>query len=127
MKSSSWRQAVANYESVSDFKAAKRIVQCAIDTFGKLNILVNNAGILRDRMVFNMSEEEFDSVVGVHLKGTFNCTRHAAEYWREQHKVGNILNGRVINTSSDAGLLGKPWATQLRPSQGRCGDTGHHC
>jgi NAD(P)-dependent dehydrogenase (short-subunit alcohol dehydrogenase family) len=99
-------QAVANGESVSDYKAAKRIVECAIDTFGKLNIVVNNAGILRDRMIFNMGEEDWDSVVAVHLKGTFNMSRHASEYWREEHKKGNILNGRIINTSSDAGLLG---------------------
>jgi NAD(P)-dependent dehydrogenase (short-subunit alcohol dehydrogenase family) len=99
-------QAVANGESVADFKAAKRIVECAIDTFGKLNIVVNNAGILRDRMIFNMGEEDWDSVVAVHLKGTFAMSRHACEYWREEHKKGNILNGRIINTSSDAGLLG---------------------
>jgi NAD(P)-dependent dehydrogenase (short-subunit alcohol dehydrogenase family) len=96
-------EAVANYESVADFKGAKRILECALDTFGKLNILVNNAGILRDRMIFNMAEEEWDAVVGVHLKGTFSCTRHACEYW---HKKGTILNGRIINTSSDSGLLG---------------------
>src|SRR5207342_835403 len=101
----------------SDFKAAKRIIQCATDTFGKLNILVNNAGILRDRMIFNMSEEEFDSVVGVHLKGTFNCTRHACEDWREQHKGGNILNGRVLNTSSDAGLLGSAGQPNYGPAK----------
>ena len=99
-------EAVANGDSVSDFKAAKRIVECAIDTFGKLNIVVNNAGILRDRMIFNMAEEDWDSVIGVHLKGSFNMSRHACEYWREEHKKGNILNGRIINTSSDAGLLG---------------------
>ena len=99
-------QAVANGDSVSDFKAAKRIVECAIDTFGKLNIIVNNAGILRDRMIFNMAEEDWDSVVAVHLKGTFNMCRHASEYWREEHKKGNLLNGRIINTASDAGLLG---------------------
>src|SRR5213594_893881 len=98
-------EAVANYESVADFKAAKRIVQCALDTFGKLNILVNNAGILRDRMIFNMGED-WDAVVAVHLKGSFNMSRHACEYWREEHKKGNVLNGRIINTSSDAGLLG---------------------
>jgi NAD(P)-dependent dehydrogenase (short-subunit alcohol dehydrogenase family) len=68
-------------------------------------------------MVFNMTEEEFDSVVGVHLKGTFNCTRHAAEYWREQHKMGNLLNGRVINTSSDAGLLGSPGQPNYGPAK----------
>ena len=99
-------RAVANGESVSDFKGAKRIIECAVDNFGKLNILVNNAGILRDRMVFNMAEEDWDAVMAVHLKGTFNMSRHACEYWREQHKVGNVLNGRIINTSSDAGLLG---------------------
>src|SRR6266404_8587420 len=99
-------QAVANGDSVADFKAAKRIVQCALDTFGKLNIVVNNAGILRDRMVFNMSEEDWDAVVTVHLKGSFNVARHAAAYWREQHKAGNVLNGRLINTSSDSGILG---------------------
>lgn len=98
--------AIANGESVSDFKAAKRILQCALDTFGKCNIIVNNAGILRDRMIFNMGEEDWDSVIAVHLKGTFNMSRHASEYWREEHKKGNILNGRIINTSSDAGLLG---------------------
>src|ERR1044071_1791870 len=98
--------AIANGESVTDFKGAKRIIECAIDTFGKLNIVVNNAGILRDRMIFNMGEEDWDAVVGVHLKGSFNMARHACEYWREEHKKGNILNGRIINTASDAGLLG---------------------
>ena len=87
-------------------RRAKRIVECAIDTFGKLNIVVNNAGILRDRMIFNMAEEDWDAVVAVHLKGTFNMARHACEYWREEHKKGNLLNGRIINTASDAGLLG---------------------
>jgi NAD(P)-dependent dehydrogenase (short-subunit alcohol dehydrogenase family) len=98
--------AVANGESVTDFAAAKRMVECALDNFGHLNIVVNNAGILRDRMAFNMAEEDWDSVVAVHLKGTFNMTRHACEYWREQHKKGNALNGRIVNTASDAGLLG---------------------
>jgi NAD(P)-dependent dehydrogenase (short-subunit alcohol dehydrogenase family) len=99
-------EAVANYESVTDFKAAKRIVECALDNFGKLTILVNNAGILRDRMIFNMSEEDFDAVVSVHLKGSFNLARHACAYWREQQKLGNSLPGRLINTSSDSGLIG---------------------
>ncbi|MGH7814764.1 MAG: SDR family oxidoreductase [Candidatus Binataceae bacterium] len=99
-------EAVANFESVTDFKAAKRIVECAVDNFGKLSIMVNNAGILRDRMIFNMSEEDWDAVVAVHLKGTFNLARHSCTYWREQHKAGNQLNGRLINTASDSGLLG---------------------
>ena len=101
-------EAVANGESVADFAGAKRIVQCAIDTFGKLNIVVNNAGILRDRMIFNMGEDDFDAVIAVHVKGTFAMSRHACEYWREEHKKGNMLNGRIINTASDAGLLGNP-------------------
>jgi len=99
-------EAVANGDSVADFKAAKRIVECALDNFGKLNIVVNNAGILRDRMIFNMGEEDWDAVIAVHLKGTFAMSRHATEYWREEHKKGNHLNGRIINTASDAGLLG---------------------
>ena len=99
-------QAIANGDNVADFKAAKRIVDAAVENFGKLNIVVNNAGILRDRMIFNMGEEDWDSVVAVHLKGTFNMCRHACEYWREEDKKGNRLNGRIINTSSDAGLLG---------------------
>jgi NAD(P)-dependent dehydrogenase (short-subunit alcohol dehydrogenase family) len=99
-------EAVTNGESVSDFKGAKRIVECALDSFGKLNVVVNNAGILRDRMIFNMGEEDWDAVIGVHLKGTFNMSRHACEYWREEHKKGNVLNGRIVNTASDAGLLG---------------------
>ena len=98
--------AIANGDNVADFKAAKNIIDTAIKTFGKLNIVVNNAGILRDRMIFNMDEESWDSVVAVHLKGTFNMARHASEYWREEHKKGNVLNGRIINTSSDAGLIG---------------------
>ncbi len=98
--------AIANGDNVADFKAAKNIVDTAIKAFGKLNIVVNNAGILRDRMIFNMDEESWDSVVAVHLKGTFNMARHACEYWREEHKKGTVLNGRIINTASDAGLIG---------------------
>jgi len=97
--------AIANADNVADYKAAQRMIQAAVDKFGALHIVVNNAGILRDRMLFNMSEEDFDSVIAVHLKGTFNLCRHAAAYWREEHKKGNVLNGRIINTSSDSGLL----------------------
>ena len=98
--------AVTNGESVTDFKAAKRIVECAVDTFGKLNIVVNNAGILRDRMIFNMAEEDWDCRARGSSQGHLQHGRHACEYWREEHKKGNVLNGRIINTSSDAGLLG---------------------
>ncbi|HXJ33616.1 MAG TPA: SDR family oxidoreductase [Candidatus Eisenbacteria bacterium] len=104
-------QAVANTESVSDWKAAARMVKQAIDTFGALHVVVNNAGILRDRMIFNMDESDVDSVLGVHLKGTFALTRHACVYWREQHKGGKNLHGRVVNTSSDSGLLGNAGQT----------------
>jgi len=101
-------EAVPNYDDVSNFQAAKRIIDTAIESFGKLDVLVNNAGILRDRMIFNMTEEEWDSVINVHLKGTFNCTRHACAYWREESKAGKPVAGRIINTSSDAGLLYNP-------------------
>ncbi|MHA2037622.1 MAG: SDR family NAD(P)-dependent oxidoreductase [Promethearchaeota archaeon] len=101
-------EAVGNYDSVSNFKRAKSIVQQAISEFGRLDILVNNAGILRDKMIFNMTEKEFDSVFAVHMKGTFNMTRHVAEYFRKEvkfnPKLGNF--GRIINTADDAGLLG---------------------
>ncbi|MEM2135399.1 MAG: SDR family oxidoreductase [Candidatus Jordarchaeaceae archaeon] len=101
-------EAAPNYENVANFQAAKRIIDQAISTFGKLDILVNNAGILRDKMIFNMEEEDFDAVIAVHLKGTFNCTRHACNYWRAQAKEGKPVAGRIINTASDAGLLYNP-------------------
>jgi len=101
-------EAAPNYDSVADFQAAQRIIDMAISNFGKLDILVNNAGILRDRMIFNMTEEEWDAVLNVHLKGTFNCTRHACAYWREQNKAGKPVAGRIINTVSDAGLVYNP-------------------
>ncbi|MFX1314008.1 MAG: SDR family NAD(P)-dependent oxidoreductase [Promethearchaeota archaeon] len=101
-------KAVGNYDSVTDFNKAKAMIDQAISEFGKLDIMVNNAGILRDRMIFNMTEAEFDAVIGVHLKGTFNMTRHAAAYFRERGKADPKLKvfGRIINTASDAGLLG---------------------
>jgi NAD(P)-dependent dehydrogenase (short-subunit alcohol dehydrogenase family) len=101
-------KAVGNYDSVTDFNKAKGMIEQAISEFGHLDIVVNNAGILRDRMIFNMTEAEFDAVIAVHLKGTFNITRHAAEYFRKKGKEDPKLKnfGRVINTASDAGLLG---------------------
>jgi NAD(P)-dependent dehydrogenase (short-subunit alcohol dehydrogenase family) len=98
--------AVSTFESVTDFEGAKKIVDCAVQNFGKLDILVNNAGFLRDKMTFNMSKEEWDAVIEVHLTGTFNCGRWACSYWREQSKAGKIIAGRIINTMSHAGLLG---------------------
>jgi len=99
-------QAIANFNSVTGFEAAKEIIDSAVNTFGRLDILVNNAGFLRDRMTFKMSEEEFDSVIAVHLKGTFNCGKWACLYFYEQSKAGNPIKGRIINTVSHAGLGG---------------------
>jgi NAD(P)-dependent dehydrogenase (short-subunit alcohol dehydrogenase family) len=92
--------AAPNYDSVADFNAAANIIKTAIDRFGRIDILVNNAGIVRDRTIAKMSEEDFDAVIGVHLKGTFNCGRHAIPYMREQNY------GRIINITSSAGLRG---------------------
>jgi len=118
-------EAVTNYDSVVDFQAAKRIIDTAISNFGKLDILVNNAGILRDRMIFNMTAEEWDAVLGVHLKGTFNCTRHACAYWqgttqgwqtrcRKNHKHGfgcrTCLQSRPKQLRS-----GKSWDRSFHP------------
>jgi len=101
-------EAIANGENVADFEGARRLVRSAIDAFGDLHVLVNNAGILRDRMLVNMTEEEWDSVIAVHLKGTFAPTRHAAEFWRDQTKAGRTVDARVICTSSTSGIFGNP-------------------
>lgn len=97
--------AVVNGSSVSDWKGAEELVQQAVDEFGDLHILVNNAGILRDKMCFNMDESDWDAVIDVHLKGHFAPSRHAAVYWRNQAKEGNEAPRRIINTSSEAGLF----------------------
>ena len=99
-------EAVVNGADVSDFDAAKAMVHQAIDTFGTLDILINNAGILRDRMVFSMSEDDWDAVVQVHLKGTFAPVHHAAAWWREQTKAGQTFDARIINTASPSGIFG---------------------
>jgi NAD(P)-dependent dehydrogenase (short-subunit alcohol dehydrogenase family) len=104
-------EAVADGENVADFAGAGRMVRRAIDTFGRLDTLVNNAGILRDRMLVNMDESEWDAVINVHLKGTFAPTRHAAEYWREQSKAGNEVSACIVNTSSPSGLFGNAGQT----------------
>ncbi|MEV6195455.1 SDR family oxidoreductase [Streptomyces sp. NPDC051920] len=101
-------EAVANTDSVTDWDGAQRLVRTAVDTFGDLHVVVNNAGILRDRVLVNMSEDEFDIVVGVHLKGTFAVTRHAAAYWREQAKAGVQVDRAIVNTTSGSGLHGNP-------------------
>src|SRR5580693_8804558 len=99
-------QAVANTDSVSSFDGAKAMIDQAVSAFGDLHVVVNNAGILRDRMLVSMSEEEFDAVIAVHLKGTFNLTKHAAGHWREAAKEGTITDRAIVNTSSGAGLHG---------------------
>ena len=99
-------EAVANGDDVADWDGAQRLVQTAVDAFGRLDVLVNNAGFLRDRMIVSTTEEEWDAVIRVHLKGHFAPTRFAAAYWREQQKAGETVDARVINTSSGAGLLG---------------------
>ena len=99
-------EAIANTDSVSDFAAGKRIVEQALDTFGRLDVLVNNAGFLRDRMFVSTSEEEWDAVIEVHLKGHFCISKHACEHWRALSKAGETVDARIINTSSGAGLQG---------------------
>jgi len=99
-------EALANTDDISDWDGAERFVQSAIDGFGGLDVVINNAGILRDRMLTNMSEAEWDAVIKVHLKGTFAPSRHAAAYWRERSKAGETNDGRIINTSSPSGIYG---------------------
>ena len=102
-------EAVVNGDDVSSFDGAKNMVDMAINTFGKLDIVVNNAGILRDRMLVNMTEEEWDAVIAVHLKGTFAPSRHAASYWRAMSKQNGDSKptmGRIINTTSTSGIYG---------------------
>lgn len=99
-------EAVANTENVADWAGAERMVQQAVETYGKLDVLVNNAGILRDRMLANMTEAEWDAVINVHLKGTFAPARHAAQHWRDRSKAGEEVNGRLINTTSVSGIYG---------------------
>jgi NAD(P)-dependent dehydrogenase (short-subunit alcohol dehydrogenase family) len=105
---SSGGRAIANGEDVSDWDGGRRLVEAAIEEYGDLHVLVNNAGILRDRVLVNMTEDEWDSVVKVHMKGHFVPTRHAAAWWRQQAKQGRELNVSVVNTSSTSGLLGNP-------------------
>jgi NAD(P)-dependent dehydrogenase (short-subunit alcohol dehydrogenase family) len=104
--SSSGGDAVANTGDIADWEGAANLVRTAIDTFGGLDVVVNNAGFVRDRMFFTTSEDEWDAVIRVHLKGHFAVTRHAAEYWRARSKEGEPVDARIINTSSGAGLMG---------------------
>ena len=101
-------QAVANYADIADWSAAGRLVEQAVGTFGRLDVLVNNAGILRDRMIVSMTEDEWDSVIRVHLRGTAGMSHWAAAYWRDLAKSGSPADARIINTTSASGLYGSP-------------------
>ena len=104
-------EAVANHDDVSTWSGGEALIRTAVDTFGGLDVLVNNAGILRDRALVHMSEDEWDTVTNVHLKGHFVPTRFAAAYWRDQAKAGGARAAAVIHTSSTSGLLGNPGQT----------------
>ncbi|MDG2111739.1 MAG: SDR family NAD(P)-dependent oxidoreductase, partial [Actinomycetota bacterium] len=104
-------QAVANGDDVADWEGAQRLVNQAVETFGGLDVVVNNAGILRDRVLVNMTEEEWDAVIRTHLKGTFAPARWAATYWRSRAKAGEPNDARIINTTSVSGLYGNPGQT----------------
>jgi NAD(P)-dependent dehydrogenase (short-subunit alcohol dehydrogenase family) len=104
-------EAIANTDNVADFGGAERMIQSAVDEFGDLHVLVNNAGILRDRMLVNMSEAEWDDVIRVHLKGHFAPLHFAASYWRDRSKAGHPVNAAVVNTSSTSGLFNNPGQT----------------
>jgi NAD(P)-dependent dehydrogenase (short-subunit alcohol dehydrogenase family) len=99
-------EAIANGDDVADWDGSGRLVQSAIDAFGDLHAVVNNAGFVRDRMFANAGEDEWDAVVRVHLKGHFCVARHAAAHWRDQAKAGTPVDARIVNTSSGAGILG---------------------
>ena len=101
-------EAVVNGENVADWEGAQRLIQQAVETYGDVHVLVNNAGILRDRVIINMTEAEWDAVINVHLKGHFAPTHHAAVYWREQSKSGKEVKASIIHTTSTSGLFANP-------------------
>lgn len=99
-------KAIANHEDITDWDAARRLVGAAVDAFGDLHVVVNNAGIVRDRMFVSATPEEWDATMHVHLRGHFCVSRHAVDYWRAQQKAGRPVDARIINTTSGAGLQG---------------------
>ncbi|HEX4538813.1 MAG TPA: SDR family oxidoreductase [Acidimicrobiales bacterium] len=101
-------EAVANTDNVADWEGGRRLINTAVEAFGDVNVLINNAGILRDRMLVSMEEAEWDSVIHVHLKGHFVPTHWAANHWREQSKAGEEVDAAIVNTSSTSGLIGNP-------------------
>ena len=111
-------EAVVNTDDSSDWAGAERIVQQAIDTYGRLDVLINNAGILRDRMLTNMSEAEWDAVIKVHLKGTAGPAHFAAAHWRDRSKAGETVDARIINTTSPSGIYGNIGQTNYGAAKG---------
>jgi NAD(P)-dependent dehydrogenase (short-subunit alcohol dehydrogenase family) len=111
-------QAVVNTDDISDWEGAERLIQQAIDTYGRLDVLINNAGILRDRMLTNMSEAEWDAVIKVHLKGTAGPAHFAAAYWRDRSKAGETVDARIINTTSPSGIYGNIGQTNYGAAKG---------
>lgn len=109
--------AAANFADVSDYKAAEEMVGQAVNAWGRLDIVVNNAGILRDRIIWNMTEDDWDAVIRVHMKGTFCLTRHAVVYWRAKYKAGEAIRGRIINTAS-AAMFGNPGQSNYGAAKG---------
>ncbi len=120
-------EAVASTASITTWDGGQALVATAVDTFGRLDVLVNNAGILRDRMLVSMSEQEWDDVVDVHLKGHFIPTRFAAAYWREQVKAGEAVQASIIHTSSTSGLLGNPGQTNYGAAKAGIGSFSIIC
>jgi len=110
-------EAAANFDDVSTWDGAERLVQQALESWGRLDIIVNNAGILRDRIIWNMTEDDWDNVLRVHLKGTFCTTRHAVAHWRAKHKAGEPVYGRIVNTAS-AAMLGNPGQANYSAAKG---------
>jgi NAD(P)-dependent dehydrogenase (short-subunit alcohol dehydrogenase family) len=111
-------EAVVNTDDISDWAGAERIIQQAIDTYGRLDVLINNAGILRDRMLTNMSEAEWDAVIKVHLKGTAGPAHFAAAHWRDRSKAGETVDARIINTTSPSGIYGNIGQTNYGAAKG---------
>lgn len=111
-------EAVVNTDDISDWAGAERLIAQAIDTYGRLDVLINNAGILRDRMLTNMSEAEWDAVIKVHLKGTAGPSHFAAAYWRDQSKAGETIDARIINTTSPSGIYGNIGQTNYGAAKG---------
>ena len=120
-------QAIASNHDITSWDGGRDLVGAAVEAFGRLDVLVNNAGILRDRMLVSMSEEEWDVVVDVHLKGHFVPTRFAAAHWREQVKAGHEVNASVIHTSSTSGLLGNPGQTNYGAAKAGIGSFSIIC